>query len=276
MNLNITFSGRFNYKQNSGVSSHIQQDYQIQLVYAGAGISKVDNDSFNIYPGDMVFIKKGSIHEFTSTDITGLKTLEIKFLCEDKSLCEIISKIDIVTKDSNLHLTSIMEKIVSEGQRKDTYHKEISESYLLQLIYFLGRLKSESSLKDNSSLMLEEDKVNVKDLNPIFYKIQDYLQNNIGVDFSMDELSKACGYNKDYLYRLIKKTTGMSIIQYINKLKLEEAKRLMKYSELHITEIAYTLGFSSVQYFSRFFKKYLGISPSEYINTARQNTRTDY
>jgi AraC-like DNA-binding protein len=59
----------------------------------------------------------------------------------------------------------------------------------------------------------------------------------------------------------------MTIVDYINKYRLEQSKHLLMESNYNITQIADMLGFTSIHYFSRQFKSHFGISPSEYIKT---------
>ena len=60
-----------------------------------------------------------------------------------------------------------------------------------------------------------------------------------------------------------------TVIEYITGLKMKEARRLMREGNKNMTEIAMELGFSSVHYFSRMFKKASGLSPTEYIKTIK-------
>jgi AraC-like DNA-binding protein len=92
----------------------------------------------------------------------------------------------------------------------------------------------------------------------------------------MHDMAIACGYNQDYLYRVIKKRTGLSAIKYVNLVKFEKALFLIQNTEQSLSEIGWHLGFENLQYFSRFFRHHSGITPSEYIAKVRLTTRTDY
>jgi AraC-like DNA-binding protein len=66
------------------------------------------------------------------------------------------------------------------------------------------------------------------------------------------------------LYRKVKAIIGINISDHINNVKLEKAAELLKSNEMNISEIAYSLGFTSPNYFSTAFKNKFGISPKEY------------
>jgi AraC-like DNA-binding protein len=75
--------------------------------------------------------------------------------------------------------------------------------------------------------------------------------------------------NPNYLSALFKRETGLTLTQYIQAMKIEEAKRLMLSREHSLGNIADMLGFSSLSYFSRVFKRLCRISPRAYIEAAR-------
>ena len=70
--------------------------------------------------------------------------------------------------------------------------------------------------------------------------------------------------NKEYLTTVFKKKYGLSIGEYVARLKIEDAKRQLRYTTKTMDEIMITLGYSDVSYFYRQFKKVEGISPGQY------------
>jgi len=78
---------------------------------------------------------------------------------------------------------------------------------------------------------------------------------------NLENLSKILHLNKDYFCRLFKKTTGASVVEYINFVRICKAEELLK-SNMNITDIAHATGFSSLSYFNRIFNKYKGYSPT--------------
>lgn len=78
-------------------------------------------------------------------------------------------------------------------------------------------------------------------------------------------------FNKDYNYMssLFSKTEGITIEHYIILQKIEKAKELLKYGELTLSEIAYRLGYSSVQHLSRQFKQVTGLTASKFKNNIK-------
>ena len=83
-------------------------------------------------------------------------------------------------------------------------------------------------------------------------------------DLSVSGMSGRFGYSANYLGNLFKNAYSVSINDYINQRRVRQAQRLIDETALHIYEIAFRVGFSDQNYFSRIFKKYTGLSPREY------------
>ena len=85
--------------------------------------------------------------------------------------------------------------------------------------------------------------------------------------FSVEELADKLNVSRVQLYRKVKAILGMSISDHINNIRLEKAATMLRDGKMNISEIAYSLGFSSPNYFSTAFKNKFGISPKEYKTT---------
>ncbi|RVT77373.1 helix-turn-helix domain-containing protein [Flavobacterium sufflavum] len=98
-------------------------------------------------------------------------------------------------------------------------------------------------------------------------KIDVLLEKNIdNSSFSVEELASCLNISRVQLYRKVKAVLGIGISDYINNYRLEKAKELMKTTSLNISEIAYSCGFASPNYFSTTFKNKYSISPKDFRN----------
>lgn len=100
-------------------------------------------------------------------------------------------------------------------------------------------------------------------------RIIDILTENIGNNLRLEEIASKLGYSPTYLKKIFKEQSGYPIIQYFIKLKIERAKQLMSESVYSVSQISEMLGFDSLQYFSRRFKKLTNMSPSQYLKSVR-------
>ena len=97
-------------------------------------------------------------------------------------------------------------------------------------------------------------------------QVTNYIKHHISETITAEAIAKHLYLSRPYLSAKFKEETGLPLTDFILKEKIEEAKRLLCYSEKSLLNIGNYLGFSSQSHFSRVFKKYSGYSPSEYKN----------
>ena len=86
---------------------------------------------------------------------------------------------------------------------------------------------------------------------------------------TVEELAEFLGYSAGYLRILSRQESGKSTKTLIDEARIKVAKKLLLYSDMRINELAAAMGFADWKYFSRFFRKYTGSSPREYIRSKR-------
>lgn len=99
--------------------------------------------------------------------------------------------------------------------------------------------------------------------------VMKYITEHYKEKIVLNELCFLFGMNKTTLCEKFKDSYGDTVITYINKLKIKEAKKIMREGGKNFTEIAELTGFSSIHYFTRTFKKYENKTPGEYIKTIK-------
>ena len=92
-------------------------------------------------------------------------------------------------------------------------------------------------------------------------------------DFSVEMLCDEVGMSRANLHRKMKQMTGITASDFLRNLRMEQAARLLSEQKVNITQVAYSVGFSSLPYFSTAFKKHFGISPTEYIEKLESETK---
>lgn len=98
-----------------------------------------------------------------------------------------------------------------------------------------------------------------------------YIQQNYKKDVSLAELAEHVGISKNYFCMIFKQETGENFIDYVNKLRINEAILLMSEKNYHVKQASYEVGIINQRYFCRLFKRYTGRTPSEYKS---RNART--
>lgn len=108
-----------------------------------------------------------------------------------------------------------------------------------------------------------------KSFDPLLENIKNYIRENLGYGFSMEELASAFHYSEKYLGRMFKQRTGQTVKAYCNRLKVERAKQLLINTDMSMQDIAMQTGFSSTTYFDRIFAGITGASPREYRSAVK-------
>lgn len=93
---------------------------------------------------------------------------------------------------------------------------------------------------------------------------REWIKNHYFLPFDLPELAAAIGYSADYLSSLFKRSMGISIVRYTNRLRIKTAKTLLSNHGVSIKEAAFSCGFSDEKYFMKVFKEQEGISPTQY------------
>ena len=147
-------------------------------------------------------------------------------------------------------------------------HYVVKNDLLDELPLILEKIVSENAESENQSDLNNND-ANIENCAYVIQDIEKYIEENLDKKLSLTDIAESIHMNKSYISRMFKEKAGENLFDYINKRKIEKAKQLIKNNELRMYEVALNVGMEDTAYFSRVFKKYEGISPSEYQKELR-------
>ena len=99
---------------------------------------------------------------------------------------------------------------------------------------------------------------------------KEYLKTNYAKDISLDDVSRIVNISPYYFSKLFKEDTGENFIEYLTAIRINKAKELLDSSEYSMKEICAMVGYSDPNYFSRAFKKNVGVTPTEYKESRKK------
>jgi AraC-like DNA-binding protein len=102
------------------------------------------------------------------------------------------------------------------------------------------------------------------DLPASVVRASDYIDTYYKRPIAIEDIANAAGLSKYYLIKRFRETVQMTPIQYLTKVRLEQAIQLLRYTDLAIKEIAVNVGYTNDNYFNKVFRKIVGISPGEF------------
>lgn len=176
-------------------------------------------------------------------------------------------------KNLSITLNTLLRIAAEKGGVHPVYIHNISERFAITI----EKATTVPYLKKLNYTMLDEycDAVKMfstKDYSSIIRKAVDYINLHLEHHISLNQIAETIHTNPSHLSRQFKKETSMTITEYINKKRVEEAKLYLERENNSITDIALMVGFSNLNYFTKVFKKVTSITPSDYIKQMRNNT----
>jgi len=164
-----------------------------------------------------------------------------------------------------LELAVVLSRAAVEG----TADLEMILGLNLEHIQELGKIKSIEELciwivkvLDRFTESVYENR-NVKNVE-VIRKTREFIRANYKKKLKLTDISKSVLLSPYYLSHIFKNETGITLMEYLTKVRIEEAKRLLENTSCNTTQISFDVGYSDQSYFCKIFKKIEGISPLEY------------
>lgn len=238
-------------------SVHYHDAYEIYILEKGERNYIIDDAFIELRERDVALIKPYELH---STD-GGVFSRYLLYFKEDylERFFTPTAKKELLAffKNKKLHISS------DDYERlKDMLLKIRSDHNDFILFSQIMKLFIEASKKDVS--------LEVSEKNKLISRIIEYLANNYLEIRNLDMIAEEFFITKYYLCRLFKNETGVSVITYINTLKLQKACEMLEFTKKNIDTISTECGFNSSMYFCKLFKETMKMRPGDYRKT-KQN-----
>ena len=250
-----------------------------QMVYVERGeyTCSIDGDIFFLRGGQALFCEPGGTRYVVSQK--DAKISFISFRCQAADMKQLSNRIVSIT----LQQRALLARIFTIG---DEAFVDIPDGQLLvgQQVGKHTTLRNLQIMKNALELLLLElpetphsQKPNTEPLNQNNYyhsqfeRMKEFMEQRLSRNLSVETLCDSHGLSPATVKRIFQCCTGMGAVHYFQVLRMKEAKRLIRESDLSITAIAEKLGFSGIHHFSRVFRKVTGMTPTQYAKSIVQN-----
>jgi len=246
----------YEIKSLKTVETHWHSHFLLNLFTSGNGVQQVNGESHSVCKGSIIIISPLDFHKNIVYDRDRVSVRAVKFsnkfffdylndICaiEDFPIITSLSEEDFETANTLFSL------LLKEQNKKGILGTDKFSKSLIEQLVILA-LRSVKKREKNTS-------------SGITRKSLEYIHNNFRQDIRISDVASYVGYSPNYLSSEFKKETGVQFQKYLRDLRLDFAYRLLKLSNLSVTEVCYESGFRTLSHFSQVFKEKYGITPEK-------------
>lgn len=264
----IPLAAHINTDNQNNTALHNHYEFEILLICEGSSLVKINDVLYPVKKGDMVFVNPFEIHSVT---VNSGSPYSHKCICFDYTLI-IDRRITEAFKTKNLHIAPV---ITAEHEAQPFLKKcflniielnEVGGDYTdTEIVSYLS-LMFARLMKYNLTKKAPPITGNTAFCATVLAYVKSHYQENI----TSGQLAEAISHNHSYFCRKFAKNFGQSFSEYLTEYRISASKKYLEEGGKNISQIALMCGFNSHTYFSKCFKKYVGILPSEYCSHRRE------
>ena len=244
-----------------------------ELVYADKGDVTVfaDDKSFVLEQGNVIFHKPNEWHNVRANGVDAANITIITFASPSKAMSffenkilsvgqkqkELLSK--IVSEYTNAFNTPLNDPYTTHLERRSdaaVASEQLIKLFLCEFLILFLRNDPSGRQRTVRSIHSSDATLNL---------LINYMEQNITKTVTLKELMEYSGTNRTAIENIFRENLGKGAVEYFLILKIELAKKYLREDNYNITQISEILGYSSIHYFSRQFKKITGMTPTEYL-----------
>ncbi len=255
------------------IDLHSQKSWELDYILTGRGVRTLGDSREPFREGEIILVPPGMPHQWRfdpeHTDAGGkISNISLSF--------------DDLLLDSILRVFPDMQEVVNRLQGRKDAAVSYSGDTRRRLAVLLSDMRYESAAERPASflriLQMLGDVAGAKQMGAYLkvsleeqrkMQIRTFIASNLSRPVSLKEIASHVGMNEAAFCVFFKKHYGRTFIEYLNARRLEYARNLLEKGELTVAEVCYACGFSSPPYFSRLFRKSVGMSPQQFARSAR-------
>jgi len=247
-------------------SNHFHSHYEMYYLLSGEVKYFINDSIYNVKQGTVVMIPPQIIHKSINASdpkherfLIYFKPEFIKeFLGIEPGIlnCFDVNILNIPPQKQS-KIEGFFKSMLNEYPHITSQNIVMTKSYFAQLLITLNRYLEDGKIAEYTASELNQNTEKILD-------IVKFINNNYDKEISLSGLSKEFYISQSYLSRSFKSVTGFTYIEYLNRVRIKKAIELLKSTNMNITEISESVGFSSSNHFCKMFKAIMKISPLKY------------
>ncbi|MBY9077415.1 AraC family transcriptional regulator [Paenibacillus sp. HN-1] len=238
--------------------NHFHEYYVIGFIEKGQRLLSCKNKEYVIEPGDLLLFNPRDNHACEQIDGQTLdyRCINIQPEIMSKAICEITGKEYLPYFTSQVVFHSDLVVVLRELHQM--LMEEESDFRKEEIFFFLLEQLVEEYTEQAVPAGNTEQSMEAR-------AICEFLENHYMENITLNDLCKLTGLSKYYLLRSFTKQKGISPYSYLETIRIDKAKKMLEQGILPI-DVALQTGFTDQSHFSNFFKKFIGLTPKQYMN----------
>lgn len=269
----------FEYTSTYRFSGESHPFWEFLCVDKGEALITAGETSHILTRGQMIFHKPNEFHSVRANGRTAPNLAVVSFFCDSpcmKQFENLITEIGerertllarIIHEAKQCILTPLDDPCTTKMERKPNAPFASEQLIKLYLELLLISLLRRADGKTISSPAVKS--VKKKNDALLFGRISGYLEEHVREKLTLEDICRANMVGRAQLLQVVREKKGCGVIDYFSRLKIETAKQMIREESGNFSQIADYLGYSSIHYFSRQFKKITGMTPSEYASSIK-------
>ena len=240
-------------------------------------ICRLDDKTITLNSGEIYFHKPNEAHQHSADGVNSPTIFIASFVCHSPAVRFFENRVVKLNKRQIRYVHEIVEE-AKKTFNIPFFNPDMKKMELLPH----PTLGGEQLIKNHLELLLIDIMRSLTETeygNSLFISINErsdkfasdvikILNDNVYGSLSIDDVCKKINYSKAYVFKNFKLVTGKSVMEYYSNIKIKEAKKLLWESTLSVKEISEKLCFDTPNYFTKSFKKMVGVTPTEYRKRA--------
>lgn len=241
------------------VPSHPANNHIFLFMTEGSIVYEIDQERYHLSAGDILFIPKGANRAAWNESRLAHSMYVAHFRIElgTERLPMLMSPSTLKAKVSNPdYMNQRFTHLTQQWLRRSPFSDSICHGILLEILSIFNEEAQYRTVPDKSYGIVQ--------------RLQHYILKYYRRPITIAELGDHVGRTPNYVGAVFKQATGITITDYINKIRISAACDLLASSPMSMSEIADFLGFCEPSYFNKVFKKVTGVNPTAFVH-AKQN-----
>ena len=241
---------------------HYHSSFELFYIKSGTATFIIGNKSYTVYEGSLLIIPPYVPHKSIYAESQDAYRIELQikssFLTPNMSgILDNLSKHVCYTLSLKYqtYVIKLLTKMKVEFNSKREYSEDLCLAFVNELLITVYRNAVKYEPSSSNELLPE--------------KIMKYITENYYRNITISELSDQFHICESTIFKSFKKNTGLKVTDYINFTRIMNAERLMRETDLTLTEISYRCGFNNFNYFCSVFKRYKNTTPGKFMHQKR-------